>query len=87
MCANSAHLGRSARKPPIRTVKTFFEFSLSNVWVTRNPARLERNPRGRDTGDRRGEQKLPFSDEELRSMYEACETKYGKQEKRSGFWT
>jgi site-specific recombinase XerD len=62
------------------TVKTFFEFCLSNEWLSRNPARLVKNQRGRDAADRRGEQKLPFSDQELRSMYEACETKYGKQE-------
>lgn len=61
-------------------VKAFFEFCLANEWTVRNPARLVRNPRGRDAADRRNEQKLPFSDEELRKMYEACETKYGKQE-------
>ncbi|HUJ22040.1 MAG TPA: tyrosine-type recombinase/integrase, partial [Bryobacteraceae bacterium] len=62
------------------TVKAFFEFCLSNEWLTRNPARLVKNPRGRDAADRRNEQKLPFSDDELRKMYDACETKYGKQE-------
>lgn len=62
------------------TVKAFFEFCLSNEWIARNPARLVRKQRGREAADRRGEQKLPFSDEELRKMYEACETKYGKQE-------
>jgi hypothetical protein len=46
----------------------------------RNPARLVKNQRTRDSTDRRNEQKLPFSDEELKKMYEACETKYGKQE-------
>jgi len=61
-------------------VKAFFEFCLSNEWTLRNPARLVKNRRGRDAADRRSEQKLPFSDEELRRMYEACETKYGKQE-------
>jgi site-specific recombinase XerD len=62
------------------TVKAFFEFCLANEWLQRNPARLVKNPRGRDAADRRNEQKLPFSDEELRKMYHACETKYGKQE-------
>jgi integrase len=61
-------------------VKAFFEFCLSNEWTPRNPARLVKNRRGREAADRRSEQKLPFSDEELRRMYEACETKYGKQE-------
>jgi hypothetical protein len=39
-----------------------------------------KNQRGRDAADRRSEQKLPFTDSELEKMYEACETKYGKQE-------
>jgi integrase len=62
------------------TVKTFFEFCLSNEWVSRNPARLVRPQRGRQAADRRSEQKLPFSDQDLRKMYDACDTKYGKQE-------
>jgi integrase len=62
------------------TVKAFFEFCLTNEWITRNPSRLVRNPRGRDAGDRRNGQKLPFSDAELQSMYNACDTTYGKQE-------
>lgn len=62
------------------TLKAFFEFCVSNEWLTRNPARLVKNPRGRDAADRRSEQKLPFSDPEILRMYDACETKYGKQE-------
>ena len=62
------------------TMKAFFEFCLSNEWIPRNPARLVKNPRGRDAADRRNEQKLPFTDDELKMMYGACETKYGKQE-------
>jgi integrase len=61
-------------------VKAFFEFCASNEWLSRNPARLVKNQRSRGSADRRNEQKLPFSDEEVRRMYEACETKYGKQE-------
>jgi site-specific recombinase XerD len=62
------------------TIKAFFEYCVSNEWLPKNPARLVKNQRGRDAGDRRGEQKLPFTDDELRKMYGACETKYGKQE-------
>ena len=61
-------------------VKAFFEFCLTNEWTPRNPARMVKNPRSRDTADLRNEQKLPFTDAELRRMYDACETKYGKQE-------
>lgn len=62
------------------TIKAFFEFCLSNEWITRNRARLVKNPRGRDAADRRNERKLPFTDAELQKVYEGCETKYGKQE-------
>src|ERR1035441_4279134 len=62
------------------TVKSFFEFCVSNEWIPKNPAKLVKNQRGRDAADRRNEQKLPFTDDELQKMYDACETKYGKQE-------
>ena len=56
-------------------LKPFFEWCLNNEWITRNPARLVKNPKGRDVN--REEQKLPFTDEELKRMYDACH-KYGK---------
>ena len=62
------------------TVKSFFEFCVSNEWIPKNPAKLVKNQRGRDAADRRNEQKLPFTDDELQKMYDACETKCGKQE-------
>jgi len=62
------------------TIKAFFEFCVANEWLARNPARHVKNPRSREAADKRSEQKLPFSDDELQRMYKACETKYGKQE-------
>jgi integrase len=41
-----------------------------------DPALLVKNPKGRDAGEKRGEQKLPFTDDELKRMYDAC-PKYG----------
>lgn len=61
------------------TVKAFFEFCVANDWLARNPARLVKNRRSREAGDKRGEQKQPFTDEELKRMYDACENDYGKQ--------
>jgi integrase len=61
------------------TIKAFFEFGLSNEWITRNPARLVKRQRTRVAADSRNQQKLPFSDDELKRMYDACETQYGKQ--------
>lgn len=60
-------------------VKAFFEFALSNEWITRNPARLVKNPRPRIGDDPRIKERSPFSDEELKRMFETCETQYGKQ--------
>jgi integrase len=62
------------------TVKAFFEYCVGNDWLPKNPARPVKNQRTRDSADRRNEQKLPFSDDELKRMYEACETDYGRQE-------
>ncbi len=59
-------------------LKPFFEYCVSNEWIARNPARMVKNPKGRDTSDGRSEQKLPFlSNDELKRMYAACE-KYGR---------
>jgi integrase/recombinase XerD len=60
-------------------VKAFFEFALANEWVSRNPARLVKNLRGRAGDDPRMQERSPFSDEELKRIFETCETKYGKQ--------
>jgi hypothetical protein len=65
-------------------LKPFFEYCLANEWITRNPARLVKNPRGRDAGEKRAEQKLPFTDDELKRMYTAC-PKYGTSGKYK--WT
>jgi len=59
-------------------VRAFFEYCLSNEWIEKNPARLVKNPQSRDAADRRGEQKLRFSDDELKRMYDAC-PKYGNE--------
>ena len=52
-------------------VKPFFEYCVANKWLTGNPARMVKNPRGRDASEKRGEQKLPFTDDELTRMYAA----------------
>lgn len=61
-------------------VRAFFEYCHANEWMDRNPARLVKNPRSRDASDRRGEQKLPFSDDEIKCMYESC-PKYGTEQR------
>ena len=56
-------------------LKAFFEYCVSNKWITSNPARAVKNPRTRDAANREP-QKLPFSDVEIKKMYVACQ-KYG----------
>jgi integrase len=65
-------------------LKPFFEYCLSNEWIKRNPARLVKNPRGREASEHRAEQKLPFTDDELKHMYDAC-PQYGTTPKHK--WT
>jgi integrase len=60
-------------------VKTFFEFALCNEWITRNPARLVKNRRVRAGDDPRTKERSPFSDDELKRMFETCEAQYGKR--------
>ena len=60
-------------------VKTFFEFALSNEWINRNPARLVKNPRMRSGDNPRTKERSPFSDDELKRMFESCEIQFGKR--------
>ncbi|MGA9670510.1 MAG: tyrosine-type recombinase/integrase [Terracidiphilus sp.] len=57
-------------------VKSFFEFAVSNEWLDRNPARLVKELRNRN--EKYFKERIPFSDDELARMFEACESKYGK---------
>ena len=63
-------------------LKPFFEYCVANEWIARNPARAVKNPKGRDI--EKAEQRLPFTDEELKRTYDAC-PKYGKTPKHK--WT
>jgi hypothetical protein len=57
-------------------VRSFFEFALVNEWIMRNPARLVKEKRGREDVARK--ERLPFTDDDLKRMFEACENQYGK---------
>ena len=59
-------------------LKPFFEYCVSNEWITRNPASAVKNPKGRDMDAE--PQRLPFTDEELKRMYDVC-PKYGNTPK------
>jgi integrase len=63
-------------------LRPFLEYCVANEWIIRNPARAVKNPKGRDM--EKAEQRLPFTDDELKRMYEAC-PKYGTSAKHK--WT
>jgi integrase len=63
-------------------LKPFFEYCVGNEWISRNPARAVQNPKGREMET--AKQRLPFTDEELKKMYDAC-PKYGNTSKHK--WT
>lgn len=63
-------------------VKSFFEFALSNEWLARNPARRVREVRGKVIDN--AKERTPFSDDEIKRMFEACATLYGKTPIRWG---
>jgi integrase len=59
----------------LTVIKSFFEFAVSNEWIARNPARLVKEARGQAVIRER----VPFSDDELKRMFKACATQYGKR--------
>jgi len=59
-------------------LKSFFEFAVVNEWLDRNPARLVKEQRNRN--EKHSKERIPFTDEDLARMFEACETKYGRTE-------
>ena len=58
-------------------VKSFFEYTVANDWIPKSPAKLVKEVRG---GKIDGAERIPFSDDDLKRMFEACDTKYGKRE-------
>jgi len=62
-------------------LKPFFDYCVSNDWIRYNPAKAVKNPKGREM--EAAVQRLPFSDDELRRMYDAC-PKYGGEKHK---WT
>jgi site-specific recombinase XerD len=61
-------------------IRGFFDFCVDNEWLEKSVAAKVKNPRNVKC-DKRNEQKLPFSDEEVDLMYEVCE-RWGTHEIR-----
>jgi integrase len=58
-------------------------FAVGNEWIARNPAKLIKDARRR-RDSHKGE-RIPFSDDELKRMFEACEKKYASPDEK-GSW-
>jgi integrase len=64
-------------------LKSFFEFAVGNEWIVRNPAKLIKDARRRK--DSHKAERIPVSEDELKRMFEACETKYASPDEK-GSW-
>ncbi len=71
-------VGANTASKNMTVVRSFFQFCVSNEWLERSPAALVKEIRSRSDG--RNIERIPFSDDELKRMFEACETKYGMRE-------
>lgn len=69
----------------LATVKTFFEYGMTMGWLAVNPARVIKNPRGRQAADTT--ERIPFSDEELARMYKATERYNPRLGNKDFIWT
>ena len=57
-------------------VKSFFEFSVSNGWIPVSPAKSIRNVKYKSTEG--AKERIPFTDDEISRMFDACRDQYGK---------
>ena len=61
----------------IEIVKAFFAFAVANGWVGASPAKPVKAAKTKASANTK--ERIPFSDEELKRMFDACETQYGKR--------
>ncbi len=57
-------------------VKSFFSFAVANKWISESPGKHVKGVRGKAAVNQK--ERTPFTDEELKRMFEACEHRYGK---------
>jgi integrase len=65
----------NTKRKNLSNLKAFFEYCLEDRWIRFNPARfkLRRTQSGSNTSER-----LPFSDDDLKRMFQACAMQYGQ---------
>jgi integrase len=57
-------------------VKSFFSFVVANKWMSESPSKHVKGVRNKAVVNQK--ERVPFTDEELQLMFEACEHRYGK---------
>jgi len=57
-------------------IKSFFDFCVANRWTIENPAKLVKAVRGKSADNEK--ERIPFTDEEIERMFDACDHQYGK---------
>ena len=58
-------------------VKSFFDFCVANGWIAVSPAKLVKAVKGKSVDNEK--ERIPFTDEEIKRMFDACETQYAKK--------
>jgi len=70
------HVAPNAASKYMEIIKSFFDFSVANGWIAVNPAKLVKAVKSKYTENEK--ERIPFTDEEIRRMFDACENQYGK---------
>ena len=60
----------------MEVVKSFFSFVVANKWISESPGKHVKGVRSKAAVNQN--ERIPFTDEELKQMFEACEHRYGK---------
>ncbi|MDQ6705703.1 MAG: hypothetical protein M3Z85_07040, partial [Acidobacteriota bacterium] len=80
-------LGARAKAKRLGTIRAFFRFCVNREWLTKNPVTSDLRP---PLGANRATNKIPFTDEELQKIVEACdrlETISWSNGRFKGVWT
>jgi hypothetical protein len=60
----------------MEVVESFFSFVVANKWISESPGKHVKGARSKAAANQN--ERIPFTDEELKQMFEACEHRYGK---------
>jgi integrase len=70
------HVAPNTASKYMEIIKSFLDFSVANGWIGVNPAKLVKAVKSKSTENEK--ERIPFTDEEIRRMFDACENQYGK---------